>query len=156
MITSADSTQARLKTVRTHTHPYCVVCSQSNPLGLGLQFSVHGDGSVSASFLGHFALEGFEGCLHGGMIASLLDGAMTNCLFAHGHIAMTAELKVRYRKPVFIGQEMIIRAWIRRSQSPLHLLEAELKQEGCAKAIASAKFFESNERADRRHHAGRE
>jgi uncharacterized protein (TIGR00369 family) len=125
-------------------------------LGLGLDFSVHDDGSVGASFRGHFALEGFQGCLHGGMIASLLDGAMTNCLFAHGCVAMTAELKVRYRKPVFIGQEMTIRAWITRSQPPLHLVEAELKQEGCAKAIASAKFFEINEERDRRHHPGRE
>ena len=90
------------------------------------------------------------------MIASLLDGAMTNCLFAQGHVAMTAELKVRYRKPVVIGQEMTIRAWIKRSLPPLHLLEAELKQEGCIKAIASAKFMERNERDNCRHDAGRE
>ena len=81
---------------------------------------------------------------------------MTNCLFAQGSVAMTAELKVRYRKPVLIGQEMIIRAWITRSQPPLHLLEAELKQEGCIKAIASAKFLQPNDRADRNHRPGRE
>jgi len=135
--------------------PGWVVCSQSNPLGLGLEFTVNDDGSVSASLHGHFALEGFQGCLHGGMIASLLDGAMTNCLFARGLVAMTAELKVRYRKSVFIGQEMLIRAWITRSQPPLHLLEAELQQGGCVKAIASAKFMERNERDNCRHHTGR-
>jgi uncharacterized protein (TIGR00369 family) len=153
---STQPSQARLKTVRTQAHPYCVVCSQSNPLGLGLEFAVHDDGSVSASLHGHFALEGFQGCLHGGMIASLLDGAMTNCLFAQGHVAMTAELKVRYRKPVFIGQEMTIRAWIKASKAPLYLLAAELKQEGCTKAIASAKFIERNESAHHSHHLGRE
>ena len=156
MTTPTASSQTRLKTVRTQAHPYCVVCSQSNPLGLGLEFTVNDDGSVSASLHGHSALEGFQGCLHGGMIASLLDGAMTNCLFAGGRVAMTAELKVRYRKPVFIAQEMLIRAWITRSHSPLHLLEAELEQEGCIKATASAKFFEINETADPNHHAGRE
>jgi uncharacterized protein (TIGR00369 family) len=129
-----------------------VICSQSNPLGLGLEFSVHEDGSVSALFHGHFALEGFEGCLHGGMIASLLDGAMTNCLFAHGHVAMTGELKVRYRKPVFIGHAMLIRARITRSLPPLHLLEAELEQEGRIKATASSKFIERNERDGHSHH----
>jgi acyl-coenzyme A thioesterase PaaI-like protein len=121
-----------------------------------LAFTVHDDGSVSSSLHGHVALQGFHGCLHGGIIASLLDGAMTNCLFAQGSVAMTAELKVRYRKPVLIGQEMIIRAWITRSQPPLHLLEAELKQEGCIKAIASAKFLQPNDRADRNHRPGRE
>ena len=150
------SSQTRLKTAQAEAHPFCLVCSQSNPFGLGLEFTVHDDGSVSASFLGHSALEGFQGFLHGGMIASLLDGAMTNCLFARGHVAMTAELKVRYRNPVVIGEEMIIRAWVTRSQSPLHLLEAQLKQEGCIKATASAKFMERNERDDCRHHTGRE
>ena len=156
MTTSTDSSQTRLKAVQTQAHPYCIVCSQSNPLGLGVEFTVHDDGSVSASLHGYFALEGFQGCLHGGMIASLLDGAMTNCLFAHGCVAMTGELKVRYRKPVLIGQEMFLRAWITRSQSPLHLVEAELRQEGCMKARASAKFIERNDRTDCNHRSGRE
>src|ERR1035437_3200852 len=105
MTTLTPGSQAGLKSTRTQAHPFCLVCSQSNPLGLGLEFTVHDDGSVSTSFLGHSALEGFQGFLHGGMIASLLDGAMTNCLFAHGHVAMTGELKVRYREPVVIGVE---------------------------------------------------
>jgi acyl-coenzyme A thioesterase PaaI-like protein len=121
-----------------------------------LEFTVNDDGSVSTTFLGHSALEGFQGFLHGGMIASLLDGAMTNCLFAHGHVAMTGELKVRYREPVIIGEEMLLRAWITRSQSPLHLLEAELKQQGCLRATASAKFMERNGTHNSRHHAHRE
>ncbi len=94
--------------------------------------------------------------MHGGMIASLLDGAMTNCLFAHGYVAMTGELKVRYREPVIIGEEMLIRARIASSASRLYLLEAELKQGGCVKAAASAKFVERNERNDCNHHPGRE
>jgi uncharacterized protein (TIGR00369 family) len=156
MTKPTTSSQTRLKTAQTQAHPFCLVCSQSNPLGLGLEFTAHDDGSVSAMFLGHSALEGFEGFLHGGMIASLLDGAMTNCLFAHGRVAMTGELKVRYRKPVVVGEAMTIRAWIKRSLSPLHLLEAELKQEGCIKAIASAKFMECNGKDNCRHHSGRE
>ncbi len=51
---------------------------------------------------------------------------------------------------------MLIRAWITQSQSPLHLLEAELKQEGCIKAIASAKFMEPNGEDNCCHDAGRE
>ena len=123
---------------------------------MGLEFTVHDDGSVSASLHGHFALEGFQGCLHGGMIASLLDGAMTNCLFARGLVAMTAELKVRYRKPVVIGEEMLIRAWITESFPPLYYLKAELRQKDCLKVSATAKFMERNEKGDCRHHTGRE
>lgn len=83
-----------------------------------------------------------QGLLHGGVIASLLDGTMTNCLFAHGCAAMTGELNVCYREPVVIGEEMRIRAWITRSLSPLFMLAAELKQGDCVKATATAKFME--------------
>jgi uncharacterized protein (TIGR00369 family) len=134
--------QSRFKSLRAETHPFCMVCSGSNPLGLGLKFACEADGSVSATFLGHPALEGFQGLLHGGVIASLLDGAMTNCLFAHGRAAMTGELNVRYREPVVIGEEMRIRAWITRSLPPLFMLAAELKQGDCVKAAATAKFME--------------
>jgi acyl-coenzyme A thioesterase PaaI-like protein len=156
MTTLTDASQAQLDTARAKSHPFCLVCSQSNPMGLGLEFSTHDNGSVSTSFLGHPALEGFQGLLHGGMIASLLDGAMTNCLFAHGHVAMTGELKVRYREPVVIGTEMLIRAWITQSHPPLYLLKAELTQEGCIRATASAKFVERNGRDNCSHHAGGE
>ena len=107
--------QAEFNSVQAEAHPFCLVCSRSNPLGLGLKFVCETDGSVSATFLGHPALEGYQGVLHGGVIASLLDGAMTNCLFAHGCPAMTAKLNVHYREPVVIGEEMRIRAWIESS-----------------------------------------
>jgi len=137
--------QTRLKNVRAEAHPYCVVCGQSNPFGLGLKFVCEADGSVSATFLGHAALEGYQGCLHGGMIASLLDGAMTNCLFARGLTAMTGELKVRYREPVQIGGEMRLRAWLDHSSPPLHWLAAELRQGDCVKATATARFREQSQ-----------
>jgi uncharacterized protein (TIGR00369 family) len=133
------------QSTRAEAHPFCLVCSRSNPLGLGLQFEPQADGSVAAEFISHAALEGYSGLLHGGVIAAMLDGAMTNCLFAHGLQAVTGELTVRYRHPVAIGEAVIVRGWIRQSMSPLHLLEAELHQEGCLKAVASAKFMERYE-----------
>lgn len=156
MKTPPTVSQTQLRTNRANDHPFCIVCSQSNPLGLGLEFTVNADGSVSASFLGHPGLEGFHGFMHGGIIASLLDGAMTNCLFAHGHSAVTAELKVRYREPVLIGEKALIRACITRSWPPYHLLKAELQQQGCLKATASATFVNRNETDSRSHHTGRE
>ena len=144
-MTASDSTilkQNQFKSIRAEAHPFCMVCGQSNPFGLGVKFTCEEDGSVAARFLGHPALEGFEGLMHGGMIAALLDGAMTNCLFAHGCVAMTGELNVRYREPVQIGEEIRVRAWIKHSVAPLHLLAAELKQGDCVKATATAKFME--------------
>ena len=63
------------------------------------------------------------------MIAALLDSAMTQCLFAQGCQAFTAELTVRYRQPVAAADRLIIRAWLVDSRRPLHPYEG--CQEGC-------------------------
>jgi len=123
-------------------HKNCVVCSPSNDRGLHLQFMLLEDGSVQASFDCGEAFEGYAGSLHGGVISALLDGAMTRCIFAHGHVGVTAELKVRYRHPVIIYHTAIVRGWIRRYSPPLYLMEAELFQDGQVKATATGKFMD--------------
>lgn len=123
-------------------HKNCVICGSSNDRGLHLQFVSSADGSVEASFDCNKAFEGYPGSLHGGVISALLDGAMTHCLFAHGQAGVTAELKVRYRHPVGTDHIAVVRGWIRRSSPPLHLMEAELLQDGQVKATATAKFMD--------------
>ena len=123
-------------------HENCVVCGARNDRGLHLQFVLQEDGSVHACFDCSGAFEGYAGRLHGGVISALLDGAMTHCISAHGHTAVTAELKVRYRHPVLTGVDAIIRGVIKQHSHPLFLMEAELSQNGEAKAIATAKFME--------------
>jgi acyl-coenzyme A thioesterase PaaI-like protein len=135
----------QLATLRAHAHPRCVVCGAANPLGLGLECVVMPDASVAAEFAGGEALEGYADQLHGGMIAALLDGAMTHCLFAHGCRALTAELTVRFRHPVAVKERLTVRAWLADSHAPLHLLRAELWQNGQVKATALGKFFESHD-----------
>jgi len=96
-------------------HGGCVACGGRNGQGLRLQFRVRETGRVETSFACAAAFEGFPGFLHGGIIATLLDAAMTNCLFAHGIVAMTAELTIRYLLPVRTGDEATVRAWIVKS-----------------------------------------
>jgi uncharacterized protein (TIGR00369 family) len=123
-------------------HVNCIVCGRENPRGLHLQFSLASDGGVEASFDCQKVFEGYDNHLHGGVIAALLDGAMTNCLFAHGHLAVTAELTVRYRQPVAIGRPATVRAWIRQSSHGLHRMQAELQQENRLRVSAKATFLE--------------
>lgn len=137
--------QTQLKALQAEVHPFCLVCSGSNPYGLALQFEVAPDGILSAAFQANPVLEGYQGLLHGGITASLLDGAMTNCLFAQGIVALTAELRIRYFTPVLIGSEIRLRAWIQERHPPLYQVQAELTQEDCVRAAASAKFMERHE-----------
>jgi uncharacterized protein (TIGR00369 family) len=119
------------------------MCSRQAPAALGLEFSVRDDGSVEARFEPEQRFQGYPRMLHGGVTSSLLDAAMTNCLFAGGIVAVTAELNVRFRHPIDLESPMRIRAWVLRSQPPLRVLEAEIRQGASVKARGRGKFMQS-------------
>lgn len=146
-----DSAEDVLCELRAQAHSNCVVCSPSNDRGLRLEFSASEDGSVQARFDCDRVFEGYASVLHGGMISSLLDGAMTNCLFARGHPGVTAELTVRFRHPVRTGKPVTVRAWIERCSPPLHVLKAEVVQDGQIKATARGKFMDQGQIVKQRH-----
>lgn len=131
-----------LPDLRQEAHPSCFVCDPKSESGLCLEFGTLQDRSVQTYFDCDSTYEGFPGMLHGGVISCLLDGAMTNCLFAHGHKGITGELKVRFRCPVVTGQRALVRAWIDGSSPPFHVLKAELIQDRQIKARATGKFVE--------------
>jgi uncharacterized protein (TIGR00369 family) len=121
-------------------HTYCLLCGTQNPIGLRLDFSAEEDGQVSASFKASRLLQGYNGVLHGGVISSLLDAAMTHCLFHRGIEAVTVELLVRYLRPVSIGAGLELRARITAELPLLYRLRAELKHADHVMAYARAKF----------------
>ena len=123
-------------------HPKCVVCGFGNLSGLGLQFEASDDGSVKAVFQCDESYEGYPGILHGGIISSVLDGAMGNCMFAHGLATVTVEMTIRFRHPVLTGQTAVASARITQSSPPLYLLEAEIIQNGKVMATAKGKYYD--------------
>jgi len=140
-IEPANSQQALERTQQAE-HPFCIVCSQANDCGLGLRFSRRDDGGIEARFDCQAPFQGYPGLLHGGVTSALMDGAMTNCLFAHGIVAVTVEMTVRFRHPIALHADLLVRAHIVRSQAPLHIIQAEAIQNGQVKAKAVGKFME--------------
>jgi uncharacterized protein (TIGR00369 family) len=128
--------------LRRTSHSGCYVCGSANGRGLGIEFRQNGQGVVEAVFACQTVFEGYPDMLHGGIICTLLDGAMTNCLFANGVTAVTADLKVRFRHPVVTKRPARVRAWVTATLRPLHELAAELVQNEQVMATAKAKFFE--------------
>lgn len=124
-------------------HGHCVACGPENAMGLRLKFRRQPDGSVEGAAFCAKALTGYDGLLHGGVAALMLDSAMTNCLFAAGVTALTGELAVKYRAPVKIGRAVGLKAWIEKDHDPLFLLRSELGQDGAVKVAAEAKFMRS-------------
>lgn len=144
MSLSADNgTTVKLRQNRAEFHGGCVICRPNNSRGLKIDFTAAGDLSVEAVFNPGPEHCGYKGFLHGGITASLLDSAMTNCLFAHDIPAFTAELLVKYKKPVICGIPITIRGWREKAMNPLHILKGEIIQSGQVVTTAEAKFMET-------------
>lgn len=122
-------------------HQQCFFCGNNNPDGLHLHFRTQPDGQVMANFTGKSTLQGYNGILHGGILAGLLDAAMTHCLFAHGIQALTGELKVRYLKTVPMNRTVTVSGRITASTGPLHCLEARIMDGATALATGTGKFM---------------
>ena len=84
-------------------HLRCFACGRENPEGLELRFQSHGETSVSCECVIPDTYQGYPGVVQGGIVSTLLDSAMTNCLFGLGIEAMTVRLNVRFQEPVRVG-----------------------------------------------------
>lgn len=138
------------------SHRNCFFCGPGNPAGLQLQYTVLPGGGVIGDFTGSHIWQGYAGYLHGGIIAGLLDSAMTNCLLRKNLCAMTAELKIRYKKKVPAAAHLTVHAAIETARPPLYCLSAELSNHGEILASAEAKFMLTNVQAadDRQDQSG--
>ncbi len=135
--------------VRKQAHPACFICALDQTGGLRLQFTSQADGAVCAEFGCNSTYEGYPGMVHGGVISAVLDGAMTNCLFAQGQVAVTADLHVRFRHPLYLGRPAFVKAWITRTAAPLFVLMAEIVQDGQVRATATGKFMHKRNSTDK-------
>ena len=82
----------------------CFVCGPENPAGLRLEFRHPGPGPAAEAevvFPDH--LQGWRKTVHGGLLATVLDEAMIKAAAAAGIKCVTAELTVKYLKPVACG-----------------------------------------------------
>ena len=134
-----------LNRLRNNAHPRCIICNSPSMKGPNLKFQLADDGSISADFYCNDAFEGYPGILHGGIISSILDGAMCNCLFAQGKTGVTAEMKTRFRHPVATCKETTVFAKITGSIHPLYILEAKIIQDGKIKVTVQGKFYDKPE-----------
>jgi acyl-coenzyme A thioesterase PaaI-like protein len=124
------------------SHKECIMCGTNNELSFNLKFDSDETGSVSTIFQGNHKLQGYKGLMHGGIISSLLDCAMTYCLFSRDVEARTAEIIVRFIKPVPYDASLFIKAWVTSAHRSLYKLQAELSTNGELLAKAEGKFIE--------------
>lgn len=138
----------KLNKIRDQVHPHCIACSLTSRNGLHLKFDVADDKSVKADFQYNKVFEGYPGILHGGIISSILDSAMCNCMFARGKAAVTAEMTIKFLHPVATCRKATVMARIVQFSHSLYLLEAEILQNGEVKATTKGKFYDQSDLVD--------
>jgi acyl-coenzyme A thioesterase PaaI-like protein len=103
----------------------CFVCGGHNLSGLHLTFE-DGSKGVEADWIPNDASESFQGTVHGGIITSVLDEAMSKAIMARGWQAFTVCLNVRFHRRTSPGECLRVRGWIVERRKRRILTEASL------------------------------
>jgi acyl-coenzyme A thioesterase PaaI-like protein len=89
----------RVRTVKA-SYEDCFGCGRNNPIGLQLDGFSMDDDEVSASFTPRALYRGFEGVLHGGVLATALDEMLSwTAILVEGVFVVTGKLDLRFRNP---------------------------------------------------------
>jgi len=99
----------------------CLVCGRQNPHGLRLSLHVdEGSGVVSAEFTPRPEHIGFEGIVHGGVLATVLDEAMVwAATWAGKRFCVAGEMTVRFRRIATIGEAVRVEAKVESNRPRL-------------------------------------
>lgn len=104
----------------------CFGCGEANAQGLQLKFFLASDGTVVCPATIPDRFEGHPGFLHGGIIATLLDEAMSKTVRARGLIAMTRHLEIDYKRPVPSSKPIRMEGRIVQDEGRKHWVEATI------------------------------
>lgn len=133
---------SKIKKNQVESDSGCFVCGPDNPIGLQADFTID-----EAACTSHAALQlpveyqGWQGVIHGGIIASLLDEACIYACRAKAEQCVTAELQVRYRKPLPVDVQVVVTGRLEESSRKFWRASAQLKSDEALYAEATAKVF---------------
>jgi acyl-coenzyme A thioesterase PaaI-like protein len=123
----------------------CFACGLENPIGLKLTFYSQPDGSVAGEYVIPKQYEGYPGIAHGGIVASILDEAVTRVFMVNDHnrFMYTGRLTIRLRKHIPVEQALEISAHAIKdrgrageAEATIHGPDGELLAEGQALMVA--------------------
>jgi len=127
----------------------CFGCGQNNPIGLKLSFKKDGD-SCRAEFTPDKAYQGWRGLVHGGILACLLDEAMSYAAHFQGVTCLTASMQIRLRQPVKVEEPLIITASVTKSRRKVIETDARVcLRNGTVVAEGTSKQFVTEDEQER-------
>ena len=120
---------------------FCFGCGCNNPIGLKLQFTREGN-TIRTECTPDKAYQGWPGLLHGGILGTLLDEAMSNIAYATGNTCLTASITIRQKKLVKVEVPLVITARITRYRKKIIETVGQVcLKDGTVVAESTAKQF---------------
>jgi len=121
----------------------CLVCGRENPHGLHLSLHVDSaSGVVSVRFVPEAHHIGFDGIVHGGVIATIVDEAMVwAATWVGKRFCVCGEMTVRFRQNTRVGMRLTVTAKVENFRPRLIQTTSEVVDEsGNILATASGKY----------------
>jgi acyl-coenzyme A thioesterase PaaI-like protein len=135
--------ECTLKKLQDAHHAQCIF--RHNPPVDNLRFSFSEDGTLTGSFVCSTEHQSYNGIVHGGIIAAIIDASMAQCCMGHGIVAYTTNLSIRYRDPVRIGIPTSLETRIiSEARGVLFSLKCRIMQEVHLHVEAKGRFFKAN------------
>ncbi|MBI5958467.1 MAG: PaaI family thioesterase [Chloroflexi bacterium] len=99
---------------------WCFVCGVENVCGLQIRFFNDGHHRSRARLTLGTQYQSYPGVAHGGILATILDETMGRAILAeegidtihNARFMFTAQMQIRYRRPVPLNQEIEVRGWV--------------------------------------------
>ncbi len=142
MPTPYDHINQRTAEKQYNSH-MCFVCGVENPAGLHAHFYQVDDNTCVGRFLPADHHQGYPGRVHGGIVASMMDETMGRAIWGDAKTwGVTAELTIRYRNPVPLGEMLTVVGRLTRDSRRLFEAEGELiTADGTVAVVAHGKYI---------------
>ncbi len=132
-----------MKLIRRYSN--CFVCGDENDCGLKVDF-FYDQGIARAEYVPDDRFQGYKGILHGGIISSLLDEVMIKAVIAQNLLVVTAEIEVKFLKPVRTGERILLEGKIVEEKGKIFVAEGKVHNEKKEiVATGKGKFFKVTE-----------
>lgn len=120
----------------------CFVCGPDNTGGLQARFTIDRPRQAASCRTRVPArFQGWQDVVHGGVLATLLDEACIYACRSQGDRFVTAELAVRYKKPVPVETDLVVSAEVVQRRKRLFTVRARLEVNGQVHAEADSKVL---------------
>jgi len=119
----------------------CFGCGRNNPFGLKLNFEWDGK-TARTEFTPTRFYQGWPGIVHGGIIASILDEAMSYAVHFRGLDCLTARMLIRFKRPALVDELLIITSsLVRKAKNLIETRASICLRDGTLVAEGTATHF---------------